>query len=220
VKGKVVCLVSGGIDSPVAAWLLTRIGYSPVFVYFDNNPLSDETAKRRALESMIRVMTHWPGETAPVYIVPHGDDLMDILTKCPRKLTCVLCRRMMLRVAERIAKLEGSRSIVTGEILGEHASQTLPNLATENSAIELPILRPLIGMNKIEVEKIARRIGTFDISTKPASCCRAVPNQPRTKARVEEISSAESMLDLEAMTERALKNATVETIGSSELMVP
>lgn len=214
-KGKVVCLVSGGIDSPVATWLLARIGYVPVFVYFDNNPLSDETTKRRALESMAKVMKHWPNETTHVYIIPHGEDLMDVIMKCPRKLTCILCRRIMLRVAERIADVEGARAIVTGEILGEHASQTLYNLASINSATTLPILRPLIGMNKVEVEKIAREIGTFDISTKPASCCRAAPKQPRTKARIEEVTSADSRLDIESMIERALKNLKIETIGSS-----
>jgi thiamine biosynthesis protein ThiI len=213
-KRKVICLVSGGIDSPVAAWLLARIGYTPIFVYFDNNPLSDETTKRRALESMARVMRHWLGEVAHVYVIPHGEDLIDIIVKCPRKLTCILCRRIMLKVAERIANLEGSRAIVTGEILGEHASQTLHNLVSINSASNLPILRPLIGMNKVEVERIARKIGTFDISTKPASCCRAAPKQPRTKARIEEVTSAENRLDIESMIGRALKNVKIETIGS------
>lgn len=210
---KVVCMVSGGIDSPVAAWLLARAGYQPVFAYFDNNPLSDETTKRRALESIAKVMKHWPGQTARVYIVPHGENLVELIMKCPRKLTCILCRRLMLRVAEKIAIAEGAAAIVTGEILGEHASQTLYNLASENSATMLPILRPLIGMNKTEVERIARRIGTFDISTKPASCCRAAPKQPRTKSRTEEISTAESRIDLSSMTDRAFKCVRVEQIG-------
>ena len=211
-KGKVVCLVSGGIDSPVAAWLFARWGYSTVFVYFDNNPLSDETTKRRALESMAKVMKHWPGKSAPVYIVPHGENLIDLITKCSRKMTCILCRRMMLRVAGRIAGLEGARVLVTGEILGEHASQTLHNIASINSATNLLVLRPLIGLNKVEVERIARRIGTFDTSTKPASCCRAAPKQPRTKSRTEEVSSAEHELDIEAMITRAINGLKTETI--------
>lgn len=210
---KAVCMVSGGIDSPVAAWLLARAGYEPVFAYFDNNPLSDETAKRRAMESITKVMKHWPGQTARVYIVPHGENLVELITKCPRKLTCILCRRLMLRVAEKIAVAEGASAIVTGEILGEHASQTLYNLASENSASLLPILRPLIGMNKVDVEKIARRIGTFDISTKPASCCRAAPKQPRTKSGAEEISTAESRIDVSLMTDRAFRCVRVEQIG-------
>jgi len=216
VKGKVVCLVSGGIDSPVASWLLAKIGFTPLFVYFDNNPLSDETTKRRALESVEKVMKHWPNETTRVYVVPQGENLMDIITACPRKLTCILRRRMMLRVAEKIANAENAHAIVTGEILGEHASQTLYNLASENSAIRLPILRPLIGMNKVEVERIARKIGTFDISTKPASCCRAAPKQPRTKSRIEEVTRAENRLNIEAMVERAFKNTKIETFATPD----
>jgi len=211
---KAVCLVSGGIDSPVAAWLMVRIGYVPVFIYFDNNPLSDATTERRAVESMTKVVGYWTGKTARVYVVPHGEDLIEIITKCPRKLTCILCRRTMLKVAELIAKAEGAQALVTGEILGEHASQTLQNLAVEGSAVSIPILRPLIGMNKVEVEKIARRIGTFDISTRPASCCRAAPKQPRTKARVGEVSAAEDRLDVQMMVERAFKNARIATIES------
>ena len=213
-KGKVVCLVSGGIDSPVAAWLFVKMGYEPIFAYFDNNPLSDETTKRRAFESMSKVMRHWPNATAKVYVIPHGENLMDVITKCPRKLTCILCRRFMFRVAERIATAEGAHAIVTGEILGEHASQTLYNLASISSATRLPILRPLIGMNKVEVEQLARKIGTFDISTKPASCCRGAPKQPRTKSKMDEVLSAENRLDTETMTERAFKASKIETITS------
>ena len=120
----------------------------------------------------------------------------------------------MLRVAERIAYSEKAEAIVTGEILGEHASQTLHNLAIINSASSLSVLRPLIGMNKTEVEKIAREIGTFDVSTKPASCCRAAPKQPRTKGRAEEVESAERRLDIASMTELALKNAQIQTLKS------
>ncbi len=214
-KGKVVCLVSGGIDSPVAAWLFIKKGYVPIFAFFDNNPLSDETTKRRAFESMNKVMKDWPSMTARVYVVPHGENLIDVITKCPRKLTCIICRRFMFRVAERIATAEGAHAIVTGEILGEHASQTLYNLASISSAIRFPILRPLIGMNKLEVEQLARRIGTFEISTKPASCCRGAPKQPRTKSKRDEVLSAENRLDTERMTERAFKAAKVETITSS-----
>ena len=120
----------------------------------------------------------------------------------------------MLRVASRIADLEGAKVLVTGEILGEHASQTLHNIASINSATNLLVLRPLIGLNKVEVERIARRIGTFDISTKPASCCRAAPKQPRTKSRIEEVSSAEHELDIEAMITRAINGLKIETIAA------
>jgi len=211
--GKVVCLVSGGIDSPVAAWLAMKRGLTPVFVYFDNSPFTDETTQQRALEAIKKLRQHAPEKKAKLYIVPHGEDLADILRNCPRNLTCVLCRRMMYRTAEKIALKEDSDAIVTGEIIGEHASQTLRNLRVENEALsKVTILRPLIGMNKTEVESIAREIGTFDASTKPASCCTGPPPKPRTRARLEEVHEAEKRLNIEEMIERGLKKVMVRMV--------
>jgi len=210
-REKVVCLVSGGIDSPVAAWLAMKKGLTPVFVYFDNSPFTDETTQQRALEAMKKLSQLASEKRIKLYIVPHGDDLADILRNCPRNLTCVLCRRMMYRVAEKIALKEDAEAIVTGEIIGEHASQTLRNLLVENEAIskQVTVLRPLIGMNKTEVESQAREIGTFDASTKPASCCSGPPPKPRTRARLEEVHEAEKRLNIEAMVERGLKSSKV-----------
>lgn len=212
-KGKVVCLVSGGIDSPVAAWLAMKKGLVPVFVYFDNSPFTDETTQQRALEAMKKLSRYSHGKEIKLYIIPHGDDLADILRNCPRNLTCVLCRRMMYRVAEKIAINEGAEAMVTGEIIGEHASQTLRNLRVENEALlKVTVLRPLIGVNKTEVESIARKIGTFDASTKPASCCTGPPPKPRTRARLEEIRKAEKRLNIEEMIKRDLKNVKILTV--------
>jgi len=209
-QGKVVCLVSGGIDSPVAAWLAMKKGCTPVFVYFDNSPFSDETTQQRALEAVKKLRQHGSENGIKLYIVPHGDDLADVLRNCPRKLTCVLCRRMMYRLAEKIALKEGAEAIVTGEIIGEHASQTLRNLRVESGAVsEVTVLRPLIGTNKTEVESLARKIGTFDASTKPASCCTGPPPKPRTRARLEEVLEAEKSLQIEDMIERDLKGTSV-----------
>jgi len=117
---------------------------------------------------------------------------------------------MMYRVAEKIARMEGAEAIVTGEIIGEHASQTPTNLRVINTAVtQVTILRPLIGMNKQEVEELARKIGTFDTSTKPATCCAGSPPKPRTRARPEEILKAEERLSIEAMISRGLKSATI-----------
>jgi thiamine biosynthesis protein ThiI len=212
--GKVICLVSGGIDSPVAAWLAMKKGLTPVFVYFDNNPFADETTQQRASEAVKKLSQKASGKDFRFYIVPHGEDLADIVRNCPRNLTCVLCVRMMYRVAEQIALKEGSEAILTGEIIGEHASQTLRNLLVENKALSkrITVLRPLIGMNKTEVEGIARKIGTFDISTKPASCCTGPPSKPRTRARLEEVHKAEKRLNIESMIERDLKGMKALTI--------
>jgi len=209
-QGKVVCLVSGGIDSPVAAWLAVRKGLAPLFVYFDNTPFTDETTKQRALDAIKKLSRNALGKGLKIYVVPHGEDLADILRNCPRNLTCVLCRRMMYRVSEKIALREGSEALVTGEIIGEHASQTLRNLRVENEALsEVTILRPLLGMNKVEVENLARKIGTFDASTKPASCCTGPPPKPRTRAKLEEVLNAEKRLNVQEMIERDLKGVTV-----------
>jgi thiamine biosynthesis protein ThiI len=207
-EGKVICLVSGGIDSPVAAWLIMRRGCIPVFVFFDNYPFTDETTEQRAMESIKKVSRYAQGKKLKVYVVPHGENLAEILKNCPRNLTCVLCRRVMYRLAEKIALIEGADAIVTGEIIGEHASQTLTNLHVETQALsEVSILRPLLGMNKQEVEKIARKIGTFDASTKPASCCTGPPPKPRTKATLGEVQEVEKHLNIELMVSHSIENA-------------
>jgi len=212
-REKVVCLVSGGIDSPVSAWLLVEQGIVPVFVYFDNSPFTDESTQQRAIEAVEKLRKYVTASDVKLYIVPHGDDLSDILRNCPRNLTCVLCRRMMYRLAERIALKEGAEAIATGEIIGEHASQTLRNLRVESEAVSrVSVLRPLSGLNKTEVESIARRIGTFDSSTKPASCCTGPPPKPRTRARPEEVIEAERNLSVEDMIERGLRGTFVLTV--------
>ncbi len=197
----------------MAAWLTIRKGCFPLFVYFDNSPFTDETTEQRALQAVRKLRHLISDNKAKLYVVPHGEDLADILRNCPRNLTCLLCRRMMYRVAERIALREGAEAIVTGEIIGEHASQTLTNLRVLSQAISnVAILRPLIGMNKIEVEAIARKIGTFDASTKPASCCTGPPPKPRTRAKLEEVLHAEKTLNIEGMVERALQAASIPTV--------
>lgn len=207
-KGKVVCLVSGGIDSPVAAWLMRKKGCTPLYLYFDNSPLTDETTRQRAFDAIKKLTLLSGTQSAQLYIVPHGENLADILRGCPRNLTCVLCRRMMYRIAEQIALKEGAEAVVTGEIIGEHASQTLRNLHVESEAVsQVTMLRPLAGMNKTEVEALARKIGTFDDSTKPASCCSGPPSLPRTRATFEEVHHAEEKIDVAAMVKRTMKHA-------------
>jgi thiamine biosynthesis protein ThiI len=212
-KGKVVCLVSGGIDSPVAAWLAMKKGLTPVFVYFDNSPFTDETTQQRALEAVKKISQQTSEKRIKLYIVPHGDNLADIIRNCQHNLTCVLCKRMMYRIAEKIALKEDAEALVTGEIIGEHASQTLRNLHVVNEVLSnVTVLRPLIGMNKTEVESLARKIGTFDASTKPTLGCTAVPPKPRTRANLEEVHTAEKHLNIESMIERNLQSVTVRVV--------
>ena len=213
-QGKVVCLVSGGIDSPVAAWLAMRKGCIPVFVYYDNYPFTGESTKQRALDTIRKLGEYTHEGRVKVYVIPHGEDLADILRNCPRKLTCILCRRMMYRLAERVATMEDAEAIVTGEIIGEHASQTLRNLRVENEVLkDICVLRPLVGMDKVEVEQLARKIGTFEISTRPGLCCSAPPRTPRTQARSEEVMAAEKGLNIKAMIERDIKDVDILEIA-------
>lgn len=203
---RAVFLVSGGIDSPVAAYLGISRGLEPVFVYFDTAPFTGDGAKRKALETIGRVeeVTGVDGQTV---VVPHGPDLSLIVRECRRNFSCLLCKRMMYRKAAGIARREGCKGLVTGEILGEQASQTLRNLVLDSSVVDIPIVRPLVGMNKLEVEAIARRIGTFEISTSLQAPCTAAAIKARTRAKREELEREEARLPIQDLLDSSLKNA-------------
>jgi len=212
--GKALFLVSGGIDSPVAAWMLMRKGVGAVFAYFDNYPLCDQAAEKIAMDAIKRVCEQVRIESARVYVISHSPDLQDILSKCPPKYACILSRRMMFRVAGRLALQEGCQAIVTGDALGQKASQTLQNIVAADSVVTaVQILRPLIGMNKIQIEQCAKRIGTYQISIRPGVATCGVPtDNPSTSANRERLRQAELALDLEAMVNRDLEEARLVTI--------
>jgi thiamine biosynthesis protein ThiI len=201
-------LISGGIDSPVAAYLGIKMGWSPLFIYFDNAPFTGKDTEDRALRTIKRVAKA-TGIGGEVLVVPHGKDLEVIVGKCPRNLTCLLCKRMMYRKAERIANDHGCTAIVTGEILGEQASQTLRNLVLNSAIVKIPIIRPLIGMNKREVEDIGRAIGTFEISTEKAKSCSAAAIKARTRARAEELNDAENEIPVQELLDIGVKGSRV-----------
>jgi len=214
VLGKALFLVSGGIDSPVAAWLLMRKGVAAVFAYFDSYPLCDQEAENIAMSAIKRVCEQAGVESARVYVISHSPDLQDILSKCPVKYACILSRRIMFRVSERIALQEGCQAIVTGDALGQKASQTLQNIVAADSVVTgVQILRPLVGMNKLQIERCAKRIGTYPISIRPGVATCGVPtDNPSTSAKRERLTEAESALNLEAMVKRDLDEARVVTI--------
>ena len=209
VQPRVVGLFSGGIDSAVGLWLVMKRGSPVVPVYFDNSPLTDDTTRERALK-VAEVIFSWSiGFPRKVYIVQHGENLKQIM-KTNRKYTCLLCKRMMYRVAEQLAKKLKAEGIVTGEAIGEQASQTLTNLRVLNHAVkDYPIHRPLLGFDKSETEAIARKIGTYKYSTRKAGGCGAVPYQPSTKAKRVEVLKAEEKLDIKAMVEQSLKSIRI-----------
>jgi len=189
---KVVGLLSGGIDSAVACWLVMKRGCPVVPVYFDNTPFTDETTTERAL-NVAEVLFDWAvGFPRKIYVVQHGENLKKIIENSSRKFTCLLCKRMMYRIAERLAEMMRAEGIVTGEAIGEQASQTLTNLRVLSNAVKkYPIHRPLLGFDKAETETIARKIGTYKISSRKAGGCTAVPSKPSTMAKLEKVTEAE-----------------------------
>jgi len=209
--GRAVFLVSGGIDSPVAASMLIRKGVTPVFVYFDNYPLCDQAAEGIALETVKRVCSFHEVIGVKFYSIPHSPDLEQIVTRCPEKYSCILSRRLMFRIAEKIGLSENCHAIVTGDAVGQKASQTLQNITATDCVMEkLAVLRPLVGMNKLDIERHAKCIGTFEISTKPGVATCGVPTRnPSTNARRIRLEEAEARLDLPSMISNACKNARV-----------
>ncbi len=204
-QGKMVALISGGIDSPVAAWLMMKRGCEIIPLYLNNEPFSDETTRERAMQC-IDVLQKWaPQKKFTIYEARHGDNLLAFLSSCDSRLNCVLCRRMMYRIAGKVLALENAHGIITGSSLGQVASQTSQNMLAEMYGMEYPIYHPLIGLDKLEITELARKIGTFEPSTKPATCCMAVPEYPSTAAKPEEILEAEKQIDVPSLVDSAMK---------------
>ncbi len=212
-QAKTVCLLSGGIDSPVACWLAMKRGSPVVPVYVDNSPFTDEAAKQKAIETAKKLREWSAGHLGRMYVVPNGENMKTIVECAPERFSCLLCKRLMYRIAERIAETEDAYGVVTGEAIGEQASQTVQNLfAIDEAATRYPIHRPLLGFDKTETEAIARRIGTLEISIKKAKNCEAAPCQPATQAKLEAVKAAEAKLDVAEMVEKAVKAAQVLTL--------
>ncbi|RLI20561.1 tRNA 4-thiouridine(8) synthase ThiI [Candidatus Bathyarchaeota archaeon] len=211
---KLVCLLSGGIDSPVACWLVMKRGAPIIPIYFDNYPFTDETTLKRAV-AVAEKLAEWAiGYPMKFYIIPHGPNLIEIKEKGPERLTCILCKRMMYRIAEEVARKEKAEGIVTGESIGEQASQTLWNLKVLNEAAKMyPVYRPLIGFDKVETERLSKKIGTFEVSTRKAMGCTAVPKRPATRVKLKNILEVEKTLDIDGMIRRSIREAKILTLS-------
>jgi len=209
-QAKTVCLLSGGIDSPVACWLTMKRGCPPVPVYVDNWPFTDEREKEKAITNAKNLKEWSSGYIRKMYIVPNGENMKIIQQKAPTRFTCLLCKRLMYRIAQKIADTEKAYGIVTGEAIGEQASQTMHNLYTiDEAATCYPIHRPLLGFDKIETEAIARKIGTFETSIIKSNGCSAAPSMPATQARLNAVKEAEEKLDIASMVESSLKASQI-----------
>jgi thiamine biosynthesis protein ThiI len=191
-----------------------RKGVELVFVYFDNYPLCDQAAESLAIETVRRLCERAKLQEARVYVVSHAPDLQVILSKCPAKFACMLSRRIMFRVAEGIADRERCNAIVTGDAVGQKASQTLQNIVAADCVLnKVQVLRPLVGMNKQQIVKFAIEIGTYEVSIRPGVASCGVPtDNPSTSARRDRLAEVETALDIDGMVARAVQSARVLTV--------
>ena len=209
-SGRVAALISGGFDSPVAAYRMMQRGCRIIFVHFHSVPYQDKTSQEK-VRQLVQLLTRHQF-TSRLYMVPFGEIQRQIVAAVARPLRVVLYRRMMLRIAEAIARQEKAKALITGESLGQVASQTLDNMAVIQQATRLPILRPLVGMDKQEIIDQARRIGTFEVSSVPdQDCCQLfVPKHPATKARFIDVEEDETKLDVKDLLRFGMENAIEE----------
>ncbi|MFQ5847119.1 MAG: tRNA uracil 4-sulfurtransferase ThiI [Candidatus Methylomirabilales bacterium] len=216
VAGRVIALVSGGIDSPVAAYRMMRRGCLVSFVHFHGAPFLDRRTQEKTRE-IVKLLTRFQ-YASRLFMVPFGEVQQEVVLNTPAPYRVLLYRRLMARIAEQLAGLEGARALVTGESLGQVASQTLENLTVIEDAVKLPVLRPLIGMDKEEISGQARGIGTYEISIQPdQDCCTLfVPPYPATRATVEEIGRAELTLDIDRLVKLSVERAELELCAFPE----
>ena len=215
-SGRVVALLSGGIDSPVASWRMMRRGCRVLFVHFHSYPILSRASQEKARE-LARLLTRFQFHSR-LFLVPFGDLQQRVVLSVPSPLRVVVYRRLMLRIAERIARQERAQALATGEVVGQVASQTLENLSIIGSVATLPVLRPLIGMDKEEITSEAQRLGTYPVSIIPdQDCCTLfTPRHPATKARRHEVEAAERALAVDEMIASAIEAASIETFTFPE----
>lgn len=209
---KSVLLLSGGIDSPAAGWMMSKRGVEIEAVHFYSFPYTSERSKEKVID-LVRILVEYCNKIK-LHIVPFTDIQMAIREKCPDDESTIVMRRFMMRIAERIAEKEGALSLITGESLGQVASQTMHALSVTNSVVKMPVFRPLVGMDKKEVIEIAKKIGTFETSILPyEDCCTVfVPKHPKTKPRLESIIESENMTEVEKLVDEAVNNTDVKII--------
>lgn len=216
VGGRAVSLLSGGIDSPVSSWMMARRGVELEMVHFVSPPYTSQQAQDKVLE-LARLLTAWTGRLL-VHIVPFTEIQEEIRRNCPEEYFTLIMRRFMMRIAEAIARKANAGALVTGESLGQVASQTMLALGVTEDVTSLPVLRPLIGMDKVEIIRMSREIGVFDTSILPYEDCCTVftPRHPATRPRLEDVRQAEAALDVESLVQKALADETWVRVKSTD----
>lgn len=216
-SGKILTLLSGGIDSPVAAWRMARRGATIDYVHFHGQPFADPSSSRQA-EQLARQLSPWT-LSSTLWLVAFGQIQSEIVTAAPQELRIVLYRRFMMRIAEALARREGAQALGTGECLGQVASQTITNLRAISAVVrELPVFRPLIGHDKLEIEQTGKLIGTYDISIQPHQDCCVLftPRRVSTAAKVDDLLEAEAALPVSEMVDSAVQAAKPVEIAYSD----
>lgn len=200
-----VSLISGGIDSSVAADIIARKGYNILFLHMDNRPFSDENVPDKVFR-LAKIIKNRNGINATVITVPHGKMAqVAIADGCDGHYQCVMCRRAMLMTAELICDIYNARAIITGESLGQVASQTLDNMMAESYGIKTPIIRPLISWDKMDIVREAKAIGTYEISIERGVCCLLAPQKPKIRSSVERVLKESRKIDLGAIVKRMVE---------------
>jgi len=209
-SGRVACLLSGGIDSPVAAWRLMRRGCRVLFVHFHSYPILSRASQEKARE-LVGMLTEFQYRSR-LFLVAFGEIQQQVVLSVAPPLRVVIYRRLMMRIAEHIARQHRAGALVTGEVVGQVASQTIENLTAINEVVALPVLRPLIGMDKEEITQEAQRLGTYPISIIPdQDCCTLfTPKHPATRARHADVVRAEAALPIDEIVNRAAATSVVE----------
>lgn len=218
ISGKVLCLISGGIDSPVAAYRMMKRGCLPFFIHFHSAPFTSAASQEKVIEIVKRLMDAQPATR--LFVFPFGEVQKKIVVDVPSAYRVIFYRRFMMRIAQKIANEVKAQVLVTGDALSQVASQTLSNLKTIEAAVDLPILRPLIGMDKQEIVDEAKRIGSYDIAIEPHDdCCSfLMPRNPVTRTNVEEVNKIEEKLDVEALVNLGLESRKVIDVNMGQIL--
>ncbi len=195
-QGRLISLVSGGIDSPVATYLMMKRGCDITIVNFNNHPFTSGS-NERIIKIYKKLQEYASGSDLRIYQVNYRDFLKKCTEEAPPRMTCVLCKSGMYQIAEKIAKSEKALAIVDGSSVGQVASQTLPNILATRYSTSMPVLSPLIGLDKTEISEIAEKIGTFPISTLPDSGCKAAPKHPETNAVLEKVLEVQKEIEMD-----------------------
>ncbi|TES98469.1 MAG: hypothetical protein E3J90_05720 [Promethearchaeota archaeon] len=206
---KFISLLSGGLDSPIAAYLMLKRGFTPTFLSFLTSDDYEDSMKKKVIK-IVKILSRFTNDELKIYFINHDNNLDAFKEFCDRKLTCVLCKRLMLRIAKKLGELNQTNIIVTGDILGEQASQTLDNLYAYNNIISgCVMLRPLIGCDKQEVIDLNKKIGSYNASSEPSAGCNFNPQYPETHAKLGEVLNSEKKVNIEELIMNSIKNAEI-----------